>query len=220
MQYIMPKRKSAELKEVADNSPKVPSRSEIKRAVEENFSAFDSSSVLNKLNETIGITDTTNVVSATPAQIDILASELLAVRDAKDVVDGREASLKRYATEIINNRIFASGENPDEKSGFLVSPDNGIKISKEVTGGKLEVNVELLRQNLSAEQFKSVTNKVTIYKTIEYADGTTEVVNETIYELNEDRLEDELANANIGMEQVIKSATPGKVRTAVYVRKL
>jgi len=69
-------------------------------------------------------------------------------------------------------------------------------------------------------QFKSVTNKISTYKTVEYADGSVEITNETTYEINEEELEKQLSLGTVGMEQIVKAALPGKTRTALYVRKL
>jgi hypothetical protein len=40
------------------------------------------------------------------------------------------------------------------------------------------------------------------------------------YELNEEALEKELKLGNVGMEQIVKSTAPGKMRSAFYVRAL
>jgi hypothetical protein len=223
MRYIMPPAKEQKLKAVTElqkEESKAASRAENRRLSATDINVADVEGVINTMYEVIGSTDITNVAGATPAQIDVMAKELLAVRDAKDLIEGRESALKQYATEVINYRISASGENPAETSGFLVSPENGIKLSKEVSGGKLNVDVALLKEVLDADQFKSVTNKVTVYKTIEYPDGTQSIVNEISYELNEEALESELSAGTIGMEQIYKSAAPGKTRTSLYVRKL
>lgn len=224
MKYIMPKRKDERFSLVSsvttDDTTPVPSRAANRRISEENINLADIDGVLTSVYEIIGSTDTTIVFNATPAQIDLMAEELVAVRNAKDLIEGRESALKSYATEIINCRISQTGDKPAEKSGFLVSPDNGIKISKEVSGGNLTVDVDLLKTILDEDQFKSVTNTVTTHTTVEYADGSVDM-NKTIkHELNEEALEKQLALGTIGMEQVVKAAIPGKTKTAVYVRKL
>jgi len=222
MRYIMPPTKEEKLKAVAELQPEknVPSRAENRRISAADINSADINGVLQRVYEVIGVTDTNVIHSVSSAQVDLLAEELLAVRDAKDLIEGRETALKTYATEVINQRIILDGDNPEEKSGFLVSPENGIKISKEVSGGKLNVDMDLLKQNLDDDQFKSVTNKITTYRTIEYPDGTSEIQTEILYEMNEEALQEELANGTVGMEQIVKSATPGKTRTGVYVRKL
>ena len=223
MKYIMPKRKDEKLlliPSVVQEESTLTSRSANRKLSEENVNLADIDGVLTSVYEIIGMTDTTIVSNATPVQIDLMAEELVAVRNAKDLIEGRESALKAYATDIINYRINATGDDPSEKSGFLVSPDNGIKISKEVSGGKLTVDFDLLKTVLDAEQFKNVTNMVTTHTTTEFADGSVEMSKTTTYELNEEALEKQLALGTVGMEQIVKAATPGKIKTAVYVRKL
>ena len=223
MQYIMPKRKEDKLKsvpEIVTEEAQVGNRTAARKLSAQNVNAMDIDGVLTRVFEIIGITDTTIISTASPAQVDLLASELIAVRDAKDLIEGREIALKDYASSIINHRIAMDGEDPTEKSGFLVSPENGIKLSKEVSGGKLNVDVNVLKTVLDEVQFKSVTNKISTYKTVEYADGSVEITNETTYEINEEELEKQLSLGTVGMEQIVKAALPGKTRTALYVRKL
>ena len=223
MKYIMPKRKDEKLSlvsEVFTEDSIIASRTANRKLSEENVNLADIDGVLTSVYEIIGMTDTTLVSTAGPVHIDMMAEELVAVRNAKDLIEGRESALKTYATDIINYRIIQTGDDPVEKSGFLVSPENGIKISKEVSGGKLTVDVDLLKAILDEDQFKSVTNTVTTHTTTEYADGSIEVNKSTKHELNEEALEKQLAIGTIGMEQVVKAALPGKTKTAVYVRKL
>jgi hypothetical protein len=153
-------------------------------------------------------------------EVDTLASELVAVRKAKDIVEGRESALKAFATEVINLKIAMDGDSAASTSGYLVSPENGIKLSKEVSGGKLTVDVDLLEQVLDEDQFRSVVNFVVTQVTTTRPDGSKTVEASKAYELNEEALEKELKLGNIGMEQVVKATTPGKVRSAFYVRSL
>jgi hypothetical protein len=223
MRYIMPPSKEEKLKAVTElrtEEAKISNRSANRKLSATDVNLADIDGVMQKAYELIGATMTVNTVNVSPAEIDLLAEELLAVRDAKDLIEGRESALKEYATEIINKRISMDGDDPAQKSGFLVSPENGIKISKEVTGGKLNIEMDILKDVLDESQFKSVTNKITTYKTTEYPDGTVEIDTGTIYEMNEDSLQSQLSKGNIGMEQIIKATVPGKTRTGVYVRKL
>jgi hypothetical protein len=179
------------------------------------------SEIFSELSELIGVTDITAPDAAiTSAQIDVLAKELIVVRNAKDIVEGRESALKAYATEVINQRIALNGNDYASSSGFLVSPENGVKLSKEVSGGKLSVDIDLLETVLEEDQFNSVTNLIHDYKTVTYPDGKTVEETKVYRELNEDALEKELKVGNIGMEQIVKATTPGKVRSAFYVRSL
>ena len=175
---------------------------------------------LNELNDVLYTTDISEVAPLSPDEIDSMATELVVVRKAKDIIEGREAALKKYATDLIDLKISMMGEDPSSSSGYLVSPENGIKLSKEVSGGKLTVDIDLLEKVLDEDQFRSVVNHVVIMKTINQPNGKTIEETEAYFELNEEALEKELKLGNIGMEQVVKATTPGKTRSAFYVRSL
>ena len=116
--------------------------------------------------------------------------------------------------------INMQGEDPTATSGYLVSPENGIKLSKEVSGGKLTVDIDLLQKILDDDQFKSVVNVVETITKTQTPDGKVTTVASVVHELNEDALEKQLKLGNIGMEQIVQATTPGKVRSAFYVRSL
>lgn len=227
MKPIMPPRKRIEpsLREVTEptfgESGSVTSRAENRRAGAANVLAANIDETFGLLFEKLGSTNIDNPsANISPFEVDTLASELIAVRNAKDIVDGRESALKAYATEVINKQIEFEGNDPTETSGYLVSPENGIKLSKEVSGGKLNVDIDLLKKNLDEDQFNSIVNHVVIIKTINYPGGKSVEETDEYYELNEEALEKELKTGNIGMEQVLQSTLPSKTRTSLYVRKL
>ena len=95
-----------------------------------------------------------------------------------------------------------------------------VKLSKEVSGGKLNVDIDLLRDSLDEDQFNSVINIVETVKKTQTPDGKVTTVETRVQELNEECLEKELKLGNIGMEQIVKATIPGKVRSAFYVRSL
>ena len=225
--YIMPKKKvptTTPLQEVTEptfgESPKVQTRADIRRSSANENGLVAAVEAFGSLNEVMYSADLSEVKPLTPVEIDILATELVAVRTAKDIVEGRESALKKYATEVIDLKTSMNGEDPAATSGYLVSPENGIKLSKEVSGGKLTVDIDLLEKVLDEEQFKSVVNHVVVIKTISYPDGKTVEESDSFYELNEEALEKQLKLGAIGMEQVVQSTTPGKARSAFYVRSL
>lgn len=225
--YIMPKKKvptTTPLQEVTEptfgESPKVQTRADIRRSSANENGLVAAVEAFGSLNEVMYSADLSEVKPLTPVEIDILATELVAVRTAKDIVEGRESALKKYATEVIDLKTSMNGEDPAATSGYIVSPENGIKLSKEVSGGKLTVDIDLLEKVLDEEQFKSVVNHVVVIKTVNYPDGKTVEESDSFYELNEEALEKQLKLGAIGMEQVVQSTTPGKARSAFYVRSL
>ena len=226
--YVMPKKKvptTTPLKEVTEptfgESPKGTTRAGTRRTSAEDVNLVNVEETFGTLSEVIG---TTNISSPdagiSPAEIDTLATELIAVRSAKDIVEGRESALKAYATEVINLRIASTGKDFSTESGYLVASETGVKLSKEVSGGKLNVDIDLLKKKLDQDQFASVTNEIGINKTVKYPNGKTETTYSLEYELNEEALEKELKLGNVGMEQIVQSTMPGKVRSAFYVRNL
>ena len=225
--YIMPQRKqpaTTPLQEVTDptfgETTKAPTRADIRRASANEAGINVAIEAFAELNDVLYTADISEVKPLSALEVDTIAAELLAVRKAKDIVEGRESALKKYTTEVIDLKISMNGEDPLANSGYLVSPENGIKLSKEVSGGKLTVDVDLLEQVLDEDQFHSVTNLIHNYRTITYPDGKTVEETTVARELNEEALEKELKLGSIGMEQVVKATTPGKVRSAFYVRTL
>ena len=227
-QPIMPKRKvptTTPLQEVMEpsygESPKVATRAENRRnsAIDVNLTNIDE--VMGSFLEECGNTDINHpTADISPFQVDTLAAELLAVRNAKDIIEGRESALKAYATEVINMRIAIEGKDYATESGYLVSPENGIKLSKEVSGGKLNIDINLLKEKLDSDQFASITNEIGINKTVKYPDGRSLTTYSLEYEINEEELEKQLKLGNVGMEQIVQSTIPGKIRSAFYVRSL
>ena len=172
----------------------------------------------DQMIEVFGTNPLDQVRSLSSAEVDLLADELLAVRAVKDIVEGRENALKAYSTSVINYDLDRYGQDSSTTSGFLLSEENGIKLSKEVSGGKLSVDVDKLEQILEEDQFNSVTNLIHEYRTVTYPGGKTVEETKVYRELNEESLEKELKLGNIGMEQIVRATTPGKVRTSFYVR--
>ena len=201
-------------------SPKAPSRAEIRRVSAENVIAAGADEVFGTLFEVLGNTDLTQVRPLSVDEVDLLAEELVAVRAAKDIIEGREGAIKKYTTEVIDLKLSMEGKDPTTESGYLVSPELGVKLSKEVTGGKLNIDVDLLKEVLESDQFASITNEVMVTKVTTYPGGKRVEEEELYFELNEEALEKELKIGNIGMEQIVKAALPGKNRTAFYVRPI
>ena len=206
------------LREVTETSFGQSAKSKTRTEIRKESATNADATVFLDLVEVLGTTDISEVHPLQTDEIDFLTDELLAVRSAKDVIEGREAALKKYATEVIDLNISMTGDDPTETSGYLLSPENGVKLSKEVSGGKLNVDIDLLKTILEPNQFSSITNEIGINKTIKYPSGKSETTYTLEYELNEEALEKELKKGNIGMEQIVKATIPGKVRTAFYVR--
>jgi len=169
----------------------------------------------NHLFEVFGTTSTENIFPLSDEEIDALADEVVSIRSVQDMLGGRESALRSYVFDVVNLNL----SDPETESGYLVSPEMGVKLSKEVSGGKPSLDVEKLKEVLSPEEFKSITNKITIMQTVEYAGGGTGMKTTIEYEVNEDALQDELVKGNIGVEQLLKATKTSPRKTAFYVRK-
>lgn len=202
-----------------DEVTKTKSRAEVQRenSVAVSSDALDS---FNQCLDVLGTTDISDVHVLSVSEVNSLTNELLAVRAVKDVTEGRETALKNYVTSTINLQLEFEGKDPGAESGYLVSPEFNVKLSKEVSGGKLNVDIDLLRENLEEDQFKSITNYIETVKYTIYPGGKRTEETDAYWELNEEALEKELKVGNIGMEQILMSTLPGKSRTALYVRPI
>lgn len=152
-------------------------------------------------------------------EVDQIADEVQAINSVQDMLDGRKSALRSYVFEAINTELILDGKDPDKDSGYLFSPELGVNLSKEVSGGKPVIDMDILETILDHDQFKSICNVVTTTVMTQLPDGSisTDVTIEKV--LNEKALEKQLKLANIGIEQILKATTYTKTKTAFYVRK-
>lgn len=196
----------------------IKSRAKVREESARDIIGAGADEVLGSLFEVLGSTSINDVHSLTPTEINDLTSELLAVRSAQDIITGRADALKKYATDVINLNLNDLGKDATTESGILHSTEHKVNLSKEVSGNKLAVDVDLLAEVLDSEQFNSVINRVETTVVINYPDGRTTTDVSIVRVVNEEALEKELKKGNIGMEQIVKATTPSKIRTAFYVR--
>ena len=201
---------------VSSTTTVAPSRTEVRKKFaqmkelsQEDLDAF------NHLYEVFGINDLSEVCSLMEEEIDTLADEVVSIRGIQDMLGGREQTLRSYIFDTINLNL----SDPETQSGYLLSPELGVKLSKEVSGGKLSVDPEKLKDVLDPERFASVTNMIVTSSIIYYPNGTKKTENSTIYEINENALQDELVKGNIGVEEILKATKTSPRKTAFYVRK-
>ena len=202
-----------------DEVAKPKSRAEVQR---ENAFSVSSESLesFNRCLDVLGSTDLSEVHDLSVEEINSLTNELLAVRAVKDITEGRETAIKNYVTSTINFKLEYEGKDATTESGYLISPEFNVKLSKEVSSGKLNIDIDLLEKILEEDQFYSIINIVETKITTTRPDGSKSVEATKVYELNEEALEKELKVGNIGMEQIVQATVPGKSRTALYVRPI
>ena len=225
MKYIMPQANDrAELVEVTEpsygESISPSTRAETKRQSGTDQGLLDAVDALAALDEVIYSFDVNRAPAISDAEVNDLAAELVAVRKVKDVMEGREAKLKEFAKDTINWRLNIAGNDPETTPGALTSVPNGVKLSKEVSGGKLTVDVNELKKILSDDQFYSVVNIVTTNIQTIVPGGMSRNEEFTKFEINDECLEKQINLGNIGMEDILKATVPNKLRTAMYVRNL
>lgn len=201
-----------------DGQTKVlPTRASIKRQ----FAHLDASTLaevqdaMESLDEQLGNTETrVRILSSNEA--DSLVDELLAVRKMNDILTARESTLKQFAKDVIS---FGQVD-PDKTGGNIVSHKHNLRISKEVRGGKLSVDVDLLKKRLTGEQFSKVVNVIRTTVETTTPDGKMDEVITTRYEVNEKFLEAEMVKGNILSEDVFLSSVESKRVIAIALRGL
>lgn len=176
---------------------------------------FEVQDALEKLDEQLGVTDIV-IRHISQDEIDSLVDELLVVRKVNDILSSREETLKTFA----KNVIALDQMDPDTTSGNLTSFKHKLKISKEIRGGKLSIDVNLLRKRLTNTQFQSVTDMITT--TVSRVTPEGKITQETTitHEVNEKYLEEEMVRGNINSEDVFLSSVESKRTSAIYIREL
>ena len=202
------------------NKTETVSRSQIRREWMEGKDL--SSEDVEKMGHLFDVFNTTNLAEEFPpseSQIDQVADEVITINSVQDMLEGRKQAIRSYVFNAVNQELEWKDKDPDRDSGYLFSPEFGIRLSKEVSGGKPVIDIDLLEQILDEERFHSITNLHHEYKTITYPNGKTEEVNNVYREVNEEALEKQLKLGNIGMEEILKATSYTKTKTAFYVRK-
>ena len=219
LEVTEPNRSNLMVPDITGQDLILPKRSEVQKLSAKDVNATGAEEIFSAMVKFLGKTPTDQVHPLVPNEVNQLSVELLLVRTAQDILNGRYETLKKYATDVINLEIEIDGKDPLTDNGFLYSPQYDIKLSKEVSGNKLSVDVDLLEKILEPDQFHSVVNVVETVTTTSYPDGKVITNQSIVREINEEALEQEIKKGNIGMEQIVQAAVTGKVRTAFYVRQ-
>jgi hypothetical protein len=195
----------------------LPTRASVKRQFA-NLSTdtlAEAQAAFETLDEQLGNTDTT-LRQLSYQDVDDLVEELLVVRRVGDILSAREDTLKTFAKDVISMDQI----DPDKTNGSLVSSKHKLKISKEIRGGKLSIDIALLKKRLTGEQFSSVVNVVTTTVATTTPDGKMDEIITTTHEVNEKFLEAEMVKGNILSEDVFLSSVESKRTSAIYLRDL
>lgn len=195
----------------------IPTRASIKRQFShlspENM--LELTKTLDEFEDKFGITDT-EIRYLSQNDIDTLVEELVTVRKLSDILVSREDVLKKFAKDVISKDQL----EPDKTGGSLVSDKNHLKISKEIRGGKLSVDINLLKNRLTNAQFQSITNMITTTTTTVSPDGQFTQETTTTYEVNEKFLEAAIMRGEVYSEEIFLSSVESKRTIAIALREL
>ena len=164
-----------------------------------------------------------------PAEVDTLAGELIAVRDAQDVLKGRHDTLREYGITAIRAQMKSDGiEDYETQSGEIVSEFYDQRLTLSIAGGKPTVNWDRLHEVVDESIWHQVTDLVveskTVYKDFNEKTGEfyarPKIIDQekTEYrQINEDRLKRAIDDGTITLEQIeqIVERTPMQERFSV-----
>jgi hypothetical protein len=157
----------------------------------------------------------------TQSEVDDIAYELTSVNKSKDILEGRVAKIRKTVFEAFN--FLAEQESFDEpefEPGVFVSEKYGVKLCREITGGKPFVDMDLAREVLG-EFFDKIVNRIESVKVITGPDGSVISEEATVeYEINEKALETQVALNNITLDDLAKITATTKRVAKFITRKL
>jgi len=141
----------------------------------------------------------------TQDEVDDVVYELTSVNKAKDMLEGRVSRIRKTVFESLT--FLANEEklsDPEFQPGVLISEKHGIKLSREISGGKPYVDLELSREVLG-DRFDSIVNRIESIRITYGPDGSslTEETN-VEYEINEVALETMVTLEKISFDELQK----------------
>jgi hypothetical protein len=157
----------------------------------------------------------------TQVEVDEIVYELTSVNQAKDMLEGRVSKIRSTVFEALNFVAEQDGQvNPQFVSGNLVSEKYGVKLCREITGGKPFVDMDLARE-VFGDRFDKIVNRSETIKVVYGPDGQA-ISEETNveYEINEKALETQVALGNITLEELAKATSTTKKVAKFITRKI
>lgn len=157
----------------------------------------------------------------TQSEVDEIAYELTSVNKTKDILEGRVSKIRET---VFNAFTFMAEQDGLDEAQFIpnifVSEKYGVKICREVSGGKPFVDMNLAREVLG-DRFEKIVNRIESVKVIYTPDGNT-ASEETLveYEINEKALETQVALGNITLDDLAKATATTKKVAKFITRKI
>ena len=157
----------------------------------------------------------------TQAEIDDIANELVSVNKTKDILEGRVAKIRSTCFDAFN---FMAAQDkaaePEFTPSVFVSEKHGVKLCREITGGKPFVDMDLAREVLG-DLFDKVVNRIETVKVITGPDGSTVSEEANVeFEINEKALEVQVTLGNITIDDLAKMTKTTKKIAKFITRKL
>jgi len=155
------------------------------------------------------------------SEVDDIAYELTSVNKTKDMLEGRVAKIRSTVFEAFNFMSEQDGlADAEYIPNVFVSEKYGVKLCREISGGKPFVDMDLAREVLG-DRFDKVVNRLESVKIVYGPDGA--VVSEETnidYEINEKALETQVALGNIALEELAKATSITKKIAKFITRKI
>ena len=157
----------------------------------------------------------------TQSEIDGIAYELTSVNKTKDMLEGRVAKIRQTVFDTFNFSAEQDGSaDAANTPGTFISEKYGVKLCREITGGKPFVDMDLAREVLG-DCFDKIVNRSETIKVVYGPDGQA-ISEETNveYEINEKALETQVALGNITLDDLAKVTLTTKKVAKFITRKI
>jgi hypothetical protein len=157
----------------------------------------------------------------TQPEIDDVAYELTSVNKTKDILEGRVAKIRQTVFDAMTFIAQQDSlENPELIPNVLVSEKYGVKLCREITGGKPFVDMDLARE-VFGDLFDKIVNRIETIKIVYGPDGASTSEETTVdFEINEKALETQITLGNISLDDLAKSTATTKKIAKFITRKI
>lgn len=157
----------------------------------------------------------------TQNEIDDVVNEITSINKSKDIIEGRVARIRQTVFDSLT--FMAANDNlddPEFQPGALISEKHGIKLSREISGGKAFVDMDLARE-VFGDRFDRIVNRIETVKVVTGPDGNP-ISEETNveFEINETALETQVTLGNISLDELQKVTKIGKRTPRFTTRKI
>jgi hypothetical protein len=154
-------------------------------------------------------------------EIDEIAYELTSVNKTKDILEGRVAKIRQTVFDSFTFLAEQDGiVDAEYVPNVFMSDKYGVKLCREVTGGKPFIDMDLAREVLG-DRFDKVINRIESVKVVYGPDGASVLEETTVeYEINEKALETQVSLGNITLDELGKATATTKRVAKFITRKI